>query len=162
VADSLIPLFYGACVIAALVLAVISRRVPLIKLGLILLAAWGACNVVVITHGHASAPLLIPTIDAILALLTAGVAAIDHDKTAGAVFAIFVGVQIVHVAAFETHTQGTYSYFLTLNLLFLAQVLVVGGWSAWVVVADYLAEPPRLDSRGSGGWLRHGPRARRG
>lgn len=151
-----IPIFYGLCVGSALVLALCSRRHDLIKLALILVAGWALCNVSVEIHGASRAPMLIPTVDAILALLTAGLVALDHSKPAAGVFALFVIIEIVHVSAFGNHVAGTHTYFLWLNLLFLAQVVVVGGWGAWILVADRIAEPPRMASRVSRGWLRHG------
>lgn len=150
-----VPIFYGLCVFTALGLALLARRTELIKLGLILVSAWVSCNLAVAAHGFSRATMLIPTIDAILALLAAWMVAIERSKPAGIVFALFVMVEIVHVAAFQTHTQGGFAYFLTLNVLFFCQVVVVGGWSAWALV-DRLADPPRMASRVSRGWLRHG------
>ena len=123
-------------------------------------AAFVGCNLIVAHNGFGHAPLLIPTLDATLALLTAGMVAIDHSKPAGIVFGLFVLVEIVHVAAFQNHTQGTFAYFLTLNLLFLSQVAVVGGWMhmQWYRLAD----TPRMAARLHRGWLQPRPRAGRG
>lgn len=161
IAQNPVVIFYGACVFGMLALSLLSRREALIKLGLILLAAYVACNLAMAANGKAHAPMLIPTIDAILALLTAGIVALDHSKTAAVVFALFVLVEIVHVAAFQTRTQGSHTYFLYLNLIFLAQVVAVGSSGASVLIVR-LADPPRMAGRVSRGWLRHGPHSGRG
>ena len=158
VADAiLIPLGYGALTIFALTLAVVSRRADLIETGAVLLLAWLLCNAVVILNGHAKAALLIPTIDAILGLFVAGIAAHNQSRIAAVVFAIFLIVQMVHVAAFRLHTQGTPPYFLTLNLLFLSQLMVVGGAGVASVVAR-LTPAPRMADRFLRGGLLSGRR----
>ena len=153
----LIPLGYGALTIFALTLAIVSKRPDLIETGAVLLLAWLLCNAVVILNGHTKAPLLIPTIDAILGLFVAGIAAHNQSRIAAVVFAIFLGVQMVHVAAFRLHTQGSYSYFLTLNLLYICQLVVVGGAGVASVVAR-LTPAPRMADRFSRGGLFSGRR----
>ncbi len=147
VADRLvIPAFYLACVTLALGAAVWSRSEPLIKTTLVLLAGWAAHNFIVETQGAEHAPLLIPTADAILGLLVAGIAAHHQSRVAAAVFALFLLVQIVHVAAFRANVQGGYVYFLTLNLLFLTQLAVAGGSGVALVIAR-LNPAPRMADR---------------
>jgi hypothetical protein len=152
-----VAIFYGFCALTALGLAVASGRRGLMQLGAIMMAAWIACNAATLANGFDRATLLIPAIDAILALLTVSMVIFERDRAATVVFGLFILVEIVHVAAFQTHTQGSVSYFITLNLIFLAQAVVVGGWSASVVVAR-LADTPRMAGRVHRGWLQ--PRAR--
>lgn len=135
-----VAIFYGLCALASLGLSLASGRVLLIRLAWLLLGAWGTCNVVTMVYGFARAPLLIPIIDAILALCVPLIAA--RSKTASVVFGLFVAIGIVHVDAFLTHTQGSTPYFVTLNLLYLAQVVTVGGASGLVCLADRPAGSP--------------------
>lgn len=140
--DNLIPFFYLGWTLIAFGLAWMTHRRDLVQTGGVLCLAWLACNVAVVVVGHAKAPVLIPTIDAILALLCAHIAIFERGRAAIAVLFLFVMVGLVHVAAFETHTQGTYFYFLVLNLLFFAQVAVVGGASGWALMADRVHRRP--------------------
>lgn len=132
--DITIPVFYGLCSAAALALALASQRELLTRLAWLLLGAWAACNAMTIFIGFHRAPLLIPLIDAMLALCVPLIAA--KSKIASVVFGLFVVVAIVHVDAFLTHTEGRPSYYLTLNMLYLAQVVIVGGASGLACLAD--------------------------
>ena len=96
--------------------------------------------------------MVIPPSDATLALCTAGIAAFHQSRVAAAVFGVFLAVEIVHVAAFQLHMQGTFTYFLALNLLFVVQLVVVGGASVASIVVQ-LAPAPRMGARLSRGGL---------
>lgn len=133
-ADALIALSYGAVTLAALVLSILSKRPLLERLGWLMMAAWVLCNLVTIFVGFTRAPLLIPMIDTMLALCVPMIA--GRSSVGAVVFGLFVAVAIVHVDAFLTHTQGTPPYYITLNALFLLQVVAVGGVSGLACLAD--------------------------
>ena len=154
-------LFYGACVAVTLGLALFAQRKALIELGFILLTAWVGCNLAVMARGFTQAPMLIPTIDAILALCVAGITIYHQSKAAAWVFGLFVAVQLVHVVAFQLQTQGSYFYFLALNVLFLCQLAVVGGTSVAILVGR-LAPTPGMADRFSRGRVFPRRRARGG
>ena len=131
---TLIPIIYGAAVACTLYLALISHSSVLQKVGLALLFAWSASNVVVSLQGFERAPLMIPTIDGFAAILIAMVGYRHRSNVALVVFGIYAIVSIVHVGAFVLRMQATYTYYLTLNLLFLSQLLLLGGSGAWLAV----------------------------
>lgn len=129
-------------------IAWLSHHSPTIRCAHWLLFSCVASNLAVDAMGFVNAPMLIPALDAFVALvgilpiaLGIDVASVERPKsrTAAAIFALFLVVGFVHVVAFTTHRQGTYLYFLVLNLLFAAQVLVVGGVSGY----RYLSHRPR-------------------
>lgn len=140
----IVPAFYGAVTIIAIILAWKSEQHVVIKLGLLLFLAWVACNVAVKVQGFSHAPLLIPSIDAVIAVCVAGLALANRDLVAAAVFALYLVVGVIHVYAFSTHAQGTYPYYLALNLAYLGQVVVVGGAGGRAYLAN------RTPSRHSG------------
>jgi len=143
-----IPLFYGTLTLLALGLAWLSHKPTLVKTGMLMLLAWVCCNVAVEFRGASHAPLIIPSIDAFIAICIGGLALANRDLAAGWVFALFVAIGAIHVLAFSTHTQGTYLYYLALNLVYLAQIAVVGGAGGRAFVAS------RAHLRGGGAHAR--------
>lgn len=130
----IIPAFYLIWVLLALFLTVKSGRAILIRLAMLCLANWAAHNALLETLGTNPPPLLLPVKDALFALCVPLVA--GRSWSASAVFGLFVAIGIVHVDAVLTGTQGTPSYYLTLNALFLLQVVAVGigGGIAWLAI----------------------------
>ena len=142
-----VSVLFGLTVAGILLLARFSKQHVLQKIGLGLLFAYGASNVAVDFYGFQQAPLMVPTIDAVAAILIAATGYRSHNMTALVVFGIYAIVGLVHVGAFVLKMQATYTYYLTLNLLFLAQLLIVGGVSAGVVLRDRVpARDQRLGS----------------
>lgn len=131
-----IPLFYGIWTICAVGLAWLSGKHVWFKVAMLLFLAWVCCNVAVKAQGLPNAPLLIPAIDAFIGVSVGSLALANRDRIAAVVFALFVVDEIIHVAAFLTHWQGAYTYYLALNAVFIAQIAVVGGASAWTCLAD--------------------------
>ena len=146
--DITIPIFYGLCALSALLLARASKRDLLKRLAWLLLWNWALCNSVTVMVGFQRAPLLMPAVDTAMALCVPLVA--GRSVAASIVFGLYVTVGIVHVDAFLTHTEGRPQYFLTLNLLYLAQVVTVGAASGLAL----LATRPR--TRGLVPWLHAG------
>lgn len=130
----LTPIFYGLAVAAILGLSWASKSHVYQKLALQLMAAWALSNVLVGALGFSRAPLVIPTLDAVIAILVATVGYTNRSRVALVVFLLYAVVGIVHVVGFVTHRQATYTYYAVLNVLFLAQLMAVGGASAWMAV----------------------------
>lgn len=128
----IIPAFYLIWVLLALFLAVKSGRAILVRLAMLCLANWAAHNALLETLGTNPPPLLLPVKDALFALCVPLIA--GRSWSASAVFGLFVAIGIVHVDAALTDSQGTVSYYLTLNGLFWLQVMAVGigGGLAWL------------------------------
>ena len=110
------------------------------KLGLLLLLAWATTNVVVATYGFERAPLYIATIHAGIACGIAWVGATNKSVTALVVFGLYALMAVVDIVALGTHEEATYGYYATLNIIFLAQLLFVGGNGAWLA-ARYSVHP---------------------
>lgn len=129
-----IPTAFGAGVGLTLLLSWWSRSHVMQKLALLLLAAWATSNVAVNLMGFDQAPMLIPSIDCAVALLVALVGFRNRSVIALAVFCLYVAVGLVHVVGFASYNQGTYTYYAILNVLFLLQLIIVGGSSARMAV----------------------------
>jgi hypothetical protein len=129
-----IGLVYGILVGLVMLLALGSHEHVHQKLSILFLGAWMTTNLAVDLMGFSHAPLLIPSIDAVVAIMVAAIGYANRSTIALAVFLLYVIVSGVHVGAFILHVQETYAYYATLNTIFLAQLLVVGGSSAWLAI----------------------------
>ena len=133
----MIPLLYGLAVLVALTLTLAERRCPPILTAVALVLSWSASNIIVIGDGFAKAPLLLPMLDAILGVCVGIVALLYMNRVAAVVFGLFVLVGALHVYAYLQVMQGSYIYYTARNLLFLAQVLTVGGSAGYALVAHW-------------------------
>lgn len=139
---------YGLLVALVALISWASQSVVLQKLGLVMLVVWAASNLIVEFLGFARAPLLLPTTDAILALWVAWIGYFHRSRVALAVFLLFALIAYAHVVAFLTCTEASYSYYLTLNLISLAQLLTIGVPGAWLALRHWTVarrERPRFD-----------------
>ncbi len=147
-----IGLMYGILVALVIGLAWLSRDHVVQKLGLCLLLAWAATNVVVNYFGFAQAPLLNPTIDAIVALFVASLGYTHRSRLALVVFLLYVAVGAIHVVAWTQHGQETRVYYDVLGVLFLAQLFAVGGVGGRLALHHWLASRrPRFRPHPLGG-----------
>jgi hypothetical protein len=142
-----IPFLYGLAVAAMLACVWLSRSPVLQKTGLLLMYAWALSNLAVDWLGFERAPLLVPSLDAIIAILIAITGYRSRSRLSLVVFGIYAIIGSIHVWALLTQMQETYTYYATLNLLFLSQLLILGGSGAWLA----------LRSRAAGGHQRLGP-----
>jgi hypothetical protein len=126
--------FYGLLTMGVAFLAYASGSRAAQHVSLIFLSVWILTNTAVEVMGYERAPLLIPSVDAVSALLVAMVAFVQASRLAAAVFGLYVLVGAIHVAAFILHRQGTYPYYLALNVVFLIQLAAVGGACAGMVL----------------------------
>ena len=102
------------------------------KLGLLLLGAWAASNLAVNYMGVGNAPLVIPSLDALVAIVVAVVGYSARSRIALIIFAIYAFVGAVHVVALVMRAEMTYNYYAALNVLFACQLITLGASSAWV------------------------------
>lgn len=102
------------------------------KLALLLMLDWAATNLAVNYLGFERAPLVMPSLDAFVAILVVLVGYAHKSRVSLVVFGIYGLVGLAHVAAFIFRTQGTYNYYATLNAEFASQLIVVGGSGAWM------------------------------
>jgi hypothetical protein len=133
--------------VAAMLLAVHFSGSPTVqKLGLVLLAAYVGSNIAVGLFGFARAPLVLPSLHAVLALVVAVVGIRARSRIAANVFALYALMVGAEVGLFTIRAQGGYRYFATLNGIFAVQLLLVGGSGAWLAVRRWAAsggERPR-------------------
>lgn len=104
------------------------------KLGFMLMAAWAASNLAVNYMGFEGASLIIPSLDGAMAILVALVGYKNRSMVALVVFCIYAIVGVVHIVAFAAGEQAAYDYYASLNILFAAQLLMVGTASAWMAL----------------------------
>lgn len=125
---------FGLAVGCVLLLAWASGSHVLQKLALLLLMAWAGTNLAVAFLGFERAPLVIPSIDAVIAVLVATTGYHAKSKAALFVFRLYAVVGLIHIGAYVLHMLVTNTYYAALNSVFLVQLLIVGATSAWVAV----------------------------
>lgn len=135
-----------------LVAALASGSHALQKLSLLLLFAWAFTNLAVDGLGFARAPLITPSVDAATAVLVAWVGYTTRSFAALVVFILYTFVGEAHLFFIIRRMEATYTYYSTLNILFLMQLLVIGVPGAWIAV--------RLRTVGGGERLRPHPARR--
>jgi len=122
-------LAYGLAMLAVLMLAWGSRDGYALKLAWILALNYAGTNISIAYLGFARAPMVLTILNAIAAILIAAVAISGGGPLAVIVFTMFLCEAAVHVAFFAEHAQGDFTYYLTLNVIFIAELLTVGGAS---------------------------------
>lgn len=125
-----VPALFGIAVCVMLLIVWVSCDHVRQKLGLLLLFAWASTNLAVNTLGFERAPLLVPSMDAAIAIFVAMLGYTNRSRVAAVIFGIYVVVGATHVAAFVFHAQGTYNYYATLNVAFASQLIILGASSA--------------------------------
>lgn len=123
-------MFYGALTLCTLLIAWASGEHVPQKLGLLMLASWASSNVAAAAFGYDGANYVTPALDAIMGVVVATMG-IKNRSYAALLVLIILFLQVgVHIVGFLTRDHGTYTLYLVLNLLFLAQLATVGGVSA--------------------------------
>jgi len=130
---------FGVGVGLVMLLAWLSPSQVLQKLSMQLLVAWAASNVLVHYLGFVDAPILIPSLDALIAVLVATTGYHNRSNVALTIFLLYALVAGIHLGAFIFHLQGGYVYYAILNVIFALQLLVVGVSSAWMAVRYWTA-----------------------
>jgi hypothetical protein len=127
---------YGGASVIALALSVLSRRDALIKFAMVLLFDWAVYNVIVNWTGYERAPLLIPMFDAAIGIWVGIVAWANSNLIGAMLFALFVAVVGWWAIELWDHAQATYLCYLVANMVFAAQVAIVGVAGGWTYMAD--------------------------
>ncbi len=137
--------FYALLVGTMAFLAWLSRDVVTQKLALIMVGIWAASNVALAAVGYNGEPLLVPTMDAVAAILTAVVGYRSKSRVATVVFGLFIVLGVVHVVAFAAHGTTSWYYYLLKNGVFMAQAVLIGGTGVRGVMVNRLHRVhPRL------------------
>ena len=119
-------MFYGLMVAIMLLLAWRSKSHAEQKLGLLMLASWSPSNVAVTLYGLSAAWAVIPSVDAVIAVIAAMVALQYRSLVGLGVVLLFVAEALTHLVAIISHSEGSYGYYATLNIIFAAQVVWIG------------------------------------
>jgi len=125
---------YGLATLIVVGLAALSRDQVCLALALVFGAAWFVTNQAVAVLGFTHAPLMIPSFDAVAALCVAMIGARHRSRLALDIFILYAVVLLWHIVAFVTRIDGSYQHYLVANLLFAAQLALVGGHSGWRAV----------------------------
>lgn len=135
-----------AAMVAIAALAAWSAPSPAIRwLAALLAADFTASNVALWVVGYAHEPLLVPSIDAVVAIGVA-IAGLKYRSLniAGSVFMLFGALGVVHVMAIGAGLSQSYTYYALKNAIFLAQVSIIGGAG---VAAYFRSRTDRRDTR---------------
>ena len=127
-------LFFAVTVSAMIISAWASKEPVAQKLALLLLAVWALSNVALAAVGYEREPVLVPTLDGVIAATVAYVGFVNRSRLALIIFALFGLLGCVHLAAFVTHRTESFYYYAAKNAIFLTQVFIVGGFGAWVAI----------------------------
>lgn len=130
---------YGGITGVVLLTSLTSASEALQKIALLLLTAWASTNASVHLLGFTDAPLLIPSIDVVVAMAVALVGYRYRSRIALVVFSLYLAVSALHVVAFVSRWEGGYAYYAALNALFLAQLISVGAPGAWLAIHRWVA-----------------------
>lgn len=146
-----IPWFavYGFLTALTLFLAWRSGHHVLQKLALLLLLAWATSNCVIGLLGFSGGPYVIPAADATIAVMAAGLGLQNRSPAALIVVGLFLTEMAVHIVGFATMREGTYAYYLALNMIFLLQLGVVGGAAVKESIRGLVIGHERVFHRGS-------------
>lgn len=131
-------MFFAIAVSVMIVAAWASKDHVVQKMSLLMLAAWAFSNIALAAVGYEREPLLVPSIDAVVAATVAYVGFVNRSRLAIVIFTLFALLACVHVVAFATYTTESYFYYLAKNAIFLTQVFIVGGFGAWVAIRTRL------------------------
>ena len=134
-------MFYGGLTVIMLLLAWASGQHVPQKLALLMLASWSTSNLAVSLLGFDGASYVTPAIDAALAVPTAALALNNRSWGAFWTLIMFLLQIAAHGVAFMANGQASYLLYLSLNLLFLAQVVMIGGISATLAVRRFAPVP---------------------
>lgn len=131
---------YGILAVSVTAISILSGHAPTMKLAFLMLLVWASNNCAVALLDHATAPIVMPQINAAIGLMTGYVALKSKSWVGAIVFGFFVLSGAIWLYAYLHHTQGSTKTYLAANVTFLLRVLLIGGagvkeglahWPAW-------------------------------
>ena len=131
-------MIYGAILAGVLLLCWACDDTTTQRLGLWMLMSWALSNASIAWLGFDNAPLLIPAINGLIAVMIAMLGYRKRSLTVLLVFALFLGEAGINWLAYAEHMQGSYDHYAILNCIFLLRMAVVGG-SACVHLAGRIS-----------------------
>lgn len=136
---------YGISVLIVLALAWASGEHVKQKLGLVLLMTWTISNCAVFALGFHDAPGPISVANGLLAFITMLLGYKNRSVSALLVVALYVIGEGLSFSAIARNLTDTYTFWLLRNLIFTAQMIVVGGSSGVAALARIGARDHRPD-----------------
>lgn len=127
---------YGALIGVVCLLAWFSGDTVIRRVSWLSLLGWALANIAVEWLGFAKAPLLLPTLDAVIAI---GVGVLGYRNRSLLCFVIvllYLAQETVAVAGFAMQRQSELWYFATQNGMFILRMLALGGWAVGALVVD--------------------------
>jgi len=132
----------AGCFLLAVILMLFSiwrsGNMILQKTGLVLLAAWSLTNVAVDVMGFERAPIIIPTMHFVFGALVATVSFRKKTFASEAVLLAYAAMVTFDLLSFPLRIEGTWTYYAVLNVIFAAQLLVVGASGARLAIRHRL------------------------
>lgn len=138
--------WYGLATGGVILLSMASRSHVQAKLALLLFVSWLALYAAESIFGWPGQFLVMPTVCAFLATITACLGYVNRDRTALIVFGLFGMMLVGHGIVGVTQATTNTSYFVGENLLYALQLTTVGIASAWLAVRYWI---PALRQRRS-------------
>lgn len=118
--------FYGAVMCVVLVLCVLSDNAALHRIAGWSVVGWMGYNLIFAWLHAASTPWLAPIFNALICVAIAGVAIRYRSNVAWWIVSLYCVEFAFIVASFLSHSQGTVSYYVTLNVIFLGRMYLLG------------------------------------
>lgn len=129
-------MFYLGAVLITLALAMLSRQHMVAIVAAVMFTQWAVGNLIVDNFGFTAATYLNPVLDVAWSFYVGTLLHRHRERWLLGILCIFVIMGCAHVAyhftTFYTST-GMWAYFATLNVLFLAQVVITGARGAFNV-----------------------------
>lgn len=119
-------MFYGALGASVFLITLCQRQVILRYLAFIMLVSWFVCNFLVQRLGFDGAPTVAPSFDALLALTVVWLGRQAHSLTAWDVACLFGVEEGISLAGIAFGQENTRLYYVSLNIVFFAQVVRIG------------------------------------
>jgi hypothetical protein len=127
---------YAGLTVAMLLLAMASGVRAYQLQGCCLALSCLLCNLATGLFGFDHAPVAMPMIDVLVAILCMAVEKHWPSPAGRFVITLFGAEALTHVIFFLRHAEGTYAYYALLNVIFACQVIQVGGAAGVDVAYD--------------------------
>ena len=118
---------YGMLLAVVLMLTWGSRNHVIQKLGFLMAVSWALSNLCVVWLGFATAPVLVPSINAAVAVVIGALGFRNRNYTCLAIFFLFALELAITALAFAERYNGQFIHYAALNVVFVLRMFVVGG-----------------------------------
>lgn len=138
---------YGMLLAVVLMLTWGARNHVTQKLGFLMALSWALSNAAVAWLGFAEAPVIVPSINAAIAIVIGALGFANRSQTCLAVFGLFALELAITVWAYAAGYNGQFIHYAALNVVFILRMFVVGGSAVHDMVRRVHSEPTRTRHR---------------